>query len=135
MVCSRSSPWTQRARVERRVFGVEAALDAVADDEGAAAGAVVGAAGIVADAAPELGEDEHGDLGGGVVGAQVLEEGGDGAAQVLEQLGMVGHLVGMVVVAAVLGVEDAGAEAGQMDAGDVAQAAGDGVSAYSTVEL
>ena len=116
-------------RVERRILGVQAAFDAVADDEGAAAGAMVGAAGIVADAAAELGEDEHRHLGRGVVGAQILEEGGDGAAQVGEKLGMVGHLVGVVVVAAVRGVEDARAQPGQMDAGHVAQATGDGAVA------
>ena len=94
-----------------------------------AAGAVVGAAGVVADAAAELGEDEHGHFGGGVVGAQVREEGGDGAAEVGEQLGMVGNLVGVVVVAALGGVEDAGAEPGEVDAGDVAQAVGNGAVA------
>src|SRR5262245_61659166 len=42
-------------RLERGVLGVEATLDALADQEGAAAGAVVGPAAVVADAPPELG--------------------------------------------------------------------------------
>src|SRR5205085_8661021 len=56
--------------LERGVLGVETTLDVVADQEGAAAGAVVGPAAVVFDPPAELGEDHDAYVVGGVVVAE-----------------------------------------------------------------
>ena len=116
-------------RGERGVLGVEAALDVLAEDEGSAPGAVVGAAAVVPDAAPELGEHQDGHVVRGVVLAQVLGEGGQRPGQLAEEPVVAGQLLGVVVVAPLLGVEDARPQPGGVHPGDVPQAAGDGAGA------
>ena len=98
----------------------------VADDERAAARAVVGAAAVVLHPAAELGEDQDGDVVGGVVLAEVLLERGERRGQLGQQAVVARDFLGVVVVAAVLGVEDAGAEVGGVDPRDVAQRLADG---------
>ena len=61
-----------------RIGPVHAALDLFADDERAAAGAVVSAGAVVADPAAELGEDHHNNVVSGIMLTQVVEEIGDG---------------------------------------------------------
>ena len=92
-----------------------------------AAGAVIGAAGVVLDAPAELGEHQDRHLVRGVVLAQVLHEVAQRAGDLAQQPRVHRRLRGVGVVAAVLGVEDACAEAGGVYAGNVAQALGDGV--------
>ena len=109
-----------------RISAVMAALDLVADHEGRAAGAVVGAGAVVLDAAAELGEQHHDQVVTGVMLGQVIEEVADGGGHVGPQLGVHRRLVEVGVEAAVLRVEQLGAQVGQIDLRDVPQVLGDG---------
>ena len=111
-------------QVEGRVFGVEAALHAVSNDERTAARAVVAAAAVVPYAPSELGEHEHHNIVGSVVIPDVLEEVHYRAGKLGEQPGVSRHFVGVGVVAAVLGVDDSRSEVGEMHARGVAEATG-----------
>src|SRR4051794_10998594 len=99
-------------RLERWVLGVQPALHVVADDERTAAGAVVGAAAVVFDPPAELGKDQDGDVVRRVVLAEVLQEGSQRTGQFGEQLRVAGQLLSVVVVAAMLRIEDACAQPG-----------------------
>ena len=114
---------------DRRVLGVEPALDVLADDEGAAARTVVGTRAVVLHPPPELGEDEDRDLIGGVVLAQVGHKVGQRAGHVAQQRGVLLRLVRVRVPADVVGVEDARAHAGGVNARHIAQRLGDRVRA------
>ena len=83
---------------------------------------MVRAAAVVLNSASELGEHVHHHIVRGVVFVEVVEEVADCAGQVLQKLGMGWVFVGVRVIAAVAGVEDARAKPGGMHPGDVAQA-------------
>ena len=102
------------------------ALDGVAEHESGSAGAVVGAGTVVMGPPAELGEHQDRDVVADVVLAEVVQEGVQALGNVLPQL--VGHagLVGVAVEAAVIDVEDAGAEVGHVHLGDALQLLGDG---------
>ena len=55
------------ARMQRRVLGVQPAVDPVSDEECPAAGAVVGAGAVVLHPAAKLGEHQHRHVVGRVV--------------------------------------------------------------------
>jgi hypothetical protein len=111
----------QLALFQRRILAVHAAFYHIADDEGNAAGAVVGAGAVVMDPAAKLGKDQQQHVIGGVMLLQVLVEIGDGVGGVPPQLGMGRQLSGMSVEAVVRGggVQNSGPKAGQMHLSDV----------------
>ena len=108
-----------------RVFAVFAALNGIADQEGHAASAVVGTGAIVVDPAAELGEHQHDDVVSGVILAQVVEEALLGLGDVGPQLVVHADLVGVAIEAAVVAVEDAGAQVGLVHLRDALQLGSD----------
>ena len=106
----------QVSRLQGGVLAVEAALDLFADDEGHAAGAVVGAGAVVHGAASELGVEQRYDVVADVVVAQVGHEGVNVAGHVVQQVGLAHGLVGVGVEDVVGGrrEEHAGAQVGVM---------------------
>ena len=87
---------------------------------------MVGAGTIVMGPPSELGEHQDRNVVAGIVLAEVIQEGVQALGNVLPQL--VGHasLVGVAVEAAVVDVEDAGAEVGHVHLSDTFQLFGDG---------
>ena len=85
---------------------------------------MVGAAAVVPDAAPELGEGEHHHIVGHIMRAQVGVEIADGAAQIGQQPGVNVGFAGVGVVAPLLGVENPRAQVGGQHFGDALQVAG-----------
>ena len=74
---------------EARMLAVEAALDALADDEHRRRGAVIGAeAAVLFDAASELGEDHDGDFVRPADALEVLDESAHGVGGVHQQPAM-----------------------------------------------
>ena len=110
-----------------RVLSVEAAVDLVADDEGGAAGAVVGAGAVVADAPAEFRPDEYDGVVGDAVFVEVGHEVADRAGDLVPEAALHLDFVAVGVEAAVLGVVDAGAEVGGHYLGGVFEGLGDGV--------
>ncbi len=98
-----------------RIFAVEAALNRFAQYEGRAGRAVVGAGTIIPHPAPELREHDHYHVIVGIVFLQVGEEIADPGANIVPQAGVHPRLIGVGIEAAVVAVEDAGAQIGQMD--------------------
>ena len=87
---------------------------------------MIGAGTIVMGPPAELGEHQDGNVVADVMLAEVVQEGVQALGNVLPKL--VGHaiLVGVAVEAAVVDVEDAGAEVGHVHLGDALQLLGDG---------
>ena len=85
-----------------------AALDSIADHEGHPTRSVVGAISVVSDSTSELGEDEHQHIVALVRLFHVLVEIVNPATRVCEQAFLQGNAVGVRIVAAMLGVANAG---------------------------
>src|SRR5712691_685075 len=112
------------------VFPVQPALHGIADYKGDTARAVVCPRAVVMHAPAKLREQQDHHVGAGVVLLQVLVKRADGIRYILPQLRVFRHLGG-VRIEAVLGgggVQDLGAEAGQMHLGDVAHVLGHGIA-------
>ena len=88
------------------------ALDLLAEHKGNAAGAVIGAGAVVMDATAELREQQHDDVVGLVVLAQVGEERLDALGHGFPQHRMARALPGMGVEGAVVAVKDPAADLG-----------------------
>ena len=87
-----------------RIFAVLSAVDRVANDEGRATGAVVGAGAVVVDPSAELGEHEHYHVIGGVMLFQIVEEALNGFRSVFPQFVVHSNLVGVAIEAAVVAI-------------------------------
>src|SRR3954453_2758515 len=102
-----------------------ATLDLFAEHEGNAAGAMIGTRAIVLHAPPEFREQQHDDILGLVVLAQIGHERLNALAHGAPQIAVTGVLPGMRVEGAVVAVEDAAADLGDMNLRDALQLAGD----------
>src|SRR6516165_6426848 len=97
----------QVLRLQGRHLAVMTALDLLAEHKGDTAGTMVGSRTVVADAAAELGEQQHDHIVGVVMPAQVLHKGVDTFGHRGPQILVAGVLAGMGVKCAVVAVEDA----------------------------
>ena len=111
-------------RLDGRVVAIETAVHLSADHERSSARTVVGAGAVVLDATSKLGEDEDGDVVLTPMLAEVVVEVADSARHFVPELGMADYLTGVGVEAAVLGVEDAGAEVCEQHLGDTLETLG-----------
>src|SRR3954468_14241497 len=102
-----------------------ATLDLFAEHEGAPAGAVIGARAVVLHAPPKFREQQHDDIVGLVVLAQIGHERLNALAHGAPQIAVTGVLPGMRVEGAVVAVEDAAADLGDMHLRDALPLAGD----------
>src|SRR5258705_9465205 len=91
-----------------------AALDLLAEYEGNAAGAVIGTRAVVVDATAELRKQQHDDVVGFVVLAQVGHERLDALAHGAPQIAVPRVLAGMRVEGAVIAIEDPAADLGDV---------------------
>ena len=111
--------------IDARELAVHTALDLRAEHEDTAAGAVVGAGTVVPHAAAELGEQHHDHVVIAIVSLDVVPEVRDCPRQVGPELLEDRLLIRVRIEADQLRVEDASAEVGAVDRGDVFEAARD----------
>src|SRR6516165_9495453 len=100
-------------------------LDLFAEHERDAAGAVIGTGAVVAHATAELGEQQHDDVVGMVVLAQIGPERLDALANGAPQKGVPRALPGMRIKGAVVAIEDAAADVGTVRLRDPLELTGD----------
>src|SRR6516162_8658579 len=97
------------------------AFDLLAEYEGHAAGAVIGSGAVVMDTTPELREQQHDDVVGLVVLAQVGEERLDAFGHSFPQHRMAGALPSMGIEGAVVAVKDPAPDLAYVRLGDALQ--------------
>src|SRR6516165_1193746 len=102
-----------------------AALDLFAEHKRDAAGAVIGTGAVVAHATAELGEQQHDDVVGMVVLAQIGPERLDALANGTPQQAVPRVLPGMRIKGAVVAIEDAAADVGTVRLRDPLELTGD----------
>src|SRR5262249_60739907 len=109
-----------------RIGAVLPAFDTLANDKRYAASAVVRAGTVLLDAPTKFRPDQHDRVIRGIVLAQVLEEGIDGAIHLFPQLRMHRHLRGVGIKAAVGGIENTRPQISEFGLGDTTQASSNG---------